>query len=247
MSINKLIPLKDIIYDAFEDMGIDINTDFPTFKRWALRAESHIGSYYSLSKKTFVLKVNNCCAVLPLEARIIRAVVAGDCGCECGDLIEDLILWTIANTTYSANQVYLSIDKPDSGIFPISALKYDIIDNKIVFNQNLDGQMVTVQTMSNVVDCNGEVEVNENHTEAITEYLMYKYAKRSRFSPNKMELGDYQLLERKWEKLRDGARADDAILNPGDREKIVEMLHNPYAGWGLQVGMYNPSDNYGRR
>lgn len=250
MSISKFIPIKDIIYDTFEDMGIDINHDYPTFKRWALKAESHISSFYSLKKETIVLTVKGCIATLPDRFRIVRAVVNGDCGCDCGDLIENTLFNSLNNnslTGFSPGQVFLSIDVPESGqVF--GSLKYNIVDNKIVFNQNLDTQKVTVQGRALQEDCNGELMVSENHDEAIMFFLMYRYALRSKFSPNKMERSETEDLLIKWRMARDGARADDAKLTASERAEIVDMIHDPYVGWGMEAGMKTPDDgNYGGR
>jgi len=247
MSINKFIPLKDIIYNAFEDMAIDINHDFPTFKRWALAAETEISSFYSLKKETVVLVVCGCVATLPQKARIVRAVVAGDCGCDCGDLIDNLLTWATGQTAFNPGQVFLSVDVPDMSRPLFTGLKYNIVDNQLVFSQNLDGQSITVQFRGLHEDCNGELMVNENHEEAIGLYLEYRFCRRSQYSANKIERSVTKSLQIDWMMERDHARATDAKLSPSERADIVEMLHDPYAGWGLQVGMNNPSDdNYGR-
>lgn len=247
MSINKFVPIKDIIYDTFEDMGIDINHDLPTFKRWALKAESSISSFYSLKKETLVLTVCGCIAQLPDRARIVRAVVPGDCGCDCGDLIENLILRAGSTTGFTPGQVFLSIDVPDNGTSLYSPLKYNIVDNQIVFNQSLDGEKVTVQVRALKENCDGELMVSENHEEAIGKYLEWKYANRSQYSPNKMERSVIRGLKMEWEQMRDTARADDAKLSPSERSDIVDMIHDPYIGHGMEVGMRTPyDDNYGR-
>lgn len=252
MSINKFIPVKDIIYDTFEDMGIDINHDFPTFKRWALKAESAISSFYSLKKENIVSVVNECTICLPDRVRIIRAAVLGDCGCDCGDLIDNMSrLPNPSNsngiTSFGIGQVFLSIDMPENGIPPLSVIRYHVVDNKVIFNQNLNGQTVTIQVRSMQEDCNGELMVSENHEEAIGFYLEWRYGRRSQYSPNKIERSVVNETKINWFMARDGARADDAKLTPSDRADIVEMLHDPYIGWGLQVGMNNPNDdNYGR-
>lgn len=239
MSINKFIPIKDIIIDAFEDMAIDINHDLPTFKRWALKAESEISSFYALKKEVLILTVNGCIAQLPDRARIVRAIVPGDCGCDCGDLIENLITWAATNATYSQGQVFLTIDVPD-GKSPMNTLKYYVVDNQIVFNQNLNGQKITVQVRSMVEDCNGELMVPDNHEVAIGLYLEYRFGRRSQYSPNKIERSVTLATKTDWYQARDGARADDAKLSRSDRNDIVAMIHDPYIGWGLEAGMHTP-------
>jgi len=241
MSINKFIPLKDCIYDAMEDMGIDINTEYPTFKRWGVWAEKQIASPYSWVKQICVKTAVDCCIKLPDDAMMLKAVIAGDCGCDCGELVESTLSYAYANTTYDSTQVFLSIDVPEGGMPLFSSVRYSIHNNSIYFNQNVNGQTFTIQYMAARFDCDKELLISENHVEAIVRYLQYKTASRSRFSPNKMELGEVLTLERSWNQLRDGARADDAIINPSDRSDIVAMLHDPLIGHGLMLNMHTPN------
>jgi hypothetical protein len=195
MSINKFIPLKDCIYDAMEDMGIDVNTEYPTFKRWGVWAEKQIASPYSWTKQVCVKTAENCCMKLPDDAMMIKAIVSGDCGCDCGDIIDNLLAYAYTHTTYSSNQIFLSIDVPENGMMSLSTIRYSIHNNTVYFNQNVDGQQFTVQYMAARYDCDQELLISENHVEAIVKYLQYKTAARSRFSPNKMEQGDVRELK----------------------------------------------------
>lgn len=244
MSINKFIPLKDIIYDASEDMSIDINAQFPTFKRWAIWAEKQIHSPYSWCKKVTTVTATNCFAKLPTDAMMVRAVVSGDCGCDCSDLVDGALAYAFANTTYDSSQIFLSIDVPSPGQQILGSIRYSIHNNALLFNQNVDGQTFTVQYWAMHYDCDKEEMVSENHVEAIVTYLQYKTAARSRFTPNKMELGEVEMLKRNWYMLRDNARADDAIINPSDRADIVAMINDPLIGHGMVVGMNTPNFNY---
>ena len=62
-----------------------------------------------------------------------------------------------------------------------------------------------------------------------------------------MERSVVKGLEIDWFSARDGARADDGKLSPSERADIVDMIHDPYIGRSLVVGMNNPdNDSYGR-
>lgn len=246
MSINKLITIKDAINDAFEDIGIDTTFQMPIFMRWATRAEKEIHSYYGWVKKHKVLTFTGCTVKLPIDAMRVQYVLMGDHGCECTDLISSVSRWasssvSVANTTVSQNEVFLVIDKADDS-FGCSGIYYEIQDNSLVFRNNYEEQQVTIQYLGLNEDCDGFLMVGENHIDAINYYIKYRYATRSRFSPVKMELGDVMYFKKEWERLCKEARADDAIPSEPERAAIVAMLHDPYVGWGLNVGMTSNND-----
>ena len=237
MSVNKLISIYDSVNDAFEDMGVDISNDTPVFTRWAIKAEKKIGSYYGLKRKVFVLDVKNCIAHIPANARFVQIVVEGDKGCECDDLRQQCNLPTnIFGAPGSENHTFLVVDIPggnSTGLY--SKVRWEIQDNKIVFAHKMTCEKITIQALVYEVDCHGFPLVNENHIEALTNYIMYKYASRSRFSANKMDMGDVIRLKNEWIITKGEAIADDSELSETDRQDIVNMIHDPWIGYGLEV------------
>lgn len=236
MAINKLISIKQAIFEASEDMGFDITRDKPTFAMWAVRAEKDIGSYYSYKRKRDVLTISNCCAQLPCSAAYLKAVVMGDYGCDCEALFGSLYTWA-GGAFAIPTETFLIIDNGDSTRYSCAGIQYTIQDNSILFNQNLDGQKVTIEYLGLEEDCDGFVMVNENHIPAIIEYIMWKFCVRSRFSAVKMELGDTQMHKQEYFRLASDSRAMDATLTEADRAEIVAILHDPFSGIGLNVGV----------
>jgi len=240
MAINKLISVKQAIFEASEDMGFDITRDKPTFSMWAVRAEKDIGSYYSYKRQRAVLTITGCCAQLPSSAAFLKTVVMGDMGCECGELFQNLYIWAGASNI-SSNETFLVIDNPNISDYCLGGVTWSTQDNAILFSQNLDGQKVTIEYLGLEEDCDGFVMVNENHIPAIIEYIMWKFCIRSRFSNLKMELGDIKMHQAEYFRLASDSRAMDATLTDSERNEIVAMLHDPYSGWGLSVGV-SPSN-----
>ena len=241
MAINKLISIKQAILEASEDMGFDITRDKPTFAMWAVRAEKDIGSYYSYKRQRAVLTIKGCCAELPSNAAFLKAVVMGDHGCDCEALFNNLYTWA-SSSAIATSETFLIIDRPDSDDFCLGGTSYGIQDNAILFNTNMDGQKVTIEYLGLEEDCDGFVMVNENHVPAIIEYIMWKFCIRSRFSNLKMELGDTKMHKDEYFRLASDSRAMDATLNPSDRAEIVNMIHDPWSGIGLDIGIN--ADNY---
>lgn len=241
---NKLISIKTPVLEALGDMGIDHGKNIPDLIRWSARAENAIGSYYSYRRKISVLTVDKYRAELPCEAQFVQRVLLGDYGCDCANLFDlcRTFLPTVAWGT-SADSTFLCIDKPDgcTSISP-SGIRFEVQDNHIVLNSNYDKKYLTVQYLGLETDLDGMPKVGENHLEAIVAYIMYRYAQRSRFTQVKMDLGDIQLLDKKWNNLCADARAQDAELSESDRSEIVGMMWDPLIGYGLSLNMHNTND-----
>lgn len=249
MAVNKLISIKAAVLSAFGDMGVDHGKDIPTFTRWAAWAEREIGSYFSLRRAIYPIKVNKWRACLPLEAQYVQRVFLGNFGKDSN--IFDLFNVTcndIGKTiSFTQTDTFLVVDRPQGmQDIIVGPMQWEVQDNDIVFSDNFDGQIITAQCLSLQMDEEGFPMVCENHLEAITEYIMYRYAKRSRFSPNKMELGDVFDLRKQWGILAAEARAVDSEMSEADRDEIKALLHDPISGYGLQLGMHNRDDVYGK-
>ena len=237
MSINKLVPVRDAIFNACDDMGIDTTGQTPTLTRWAVAAEKKIGSYYGWKKKWAVLDVKNCKAKLPCGAMKVQYILVGDHGCDCNDLVTNLSGWA---TTFvpAINDTFLVIDTGGSNSFQCSGVKWEVQDNALVFERNMNGHKITVQYLGYEEDCDGFIEVNENHVDAIVAYIKWKFADRSRYSPIKMDHTDVAINKNEWKEERAMAIADDSEISDTDRQQITAMLHDPYVGHGLEIGMH---------
>lgn len=246
MSVNKLISIKNAIIDTIDDLGLDHSKNIPVFMRWAERAEKKIGSYYGFVRKHAVLDIHNCAACLPLDCAYLQRAVMGDQGCDCADLFNNLcanlsINTTSMNTTNLDLNSFLIVDRPqgDLGIWGLVA--YELQDNKIVFNANYDGQKVTIQYLGVKTDCDGFLEVSENHIDAINEFCKFMY--RSMNPRNGIQLGVARDHEQRWERLCADARATDGQPNESERQEITQLINDPWVGWGLSTGMF-PTINW---
>jgi hypothetical protein len=237
MSINKLLPVRDAIFNACEDMGVDTTGQIPTLTRWAVDAEKKIGSYYGWVKKRAVLDVVGCKAKLPCGAMKVQYALVGDHGCDCTELISNLNAWAMTFRP-AANETFLIVDTIDSNNFQCYGNRWEVQDNSIVFQNNLDGQKVTIQYLGYQEDKNGFIMVNENHVMPIVSYIKWKFAERSRYSPIKMDHTDIAYLKNQWKEERAEAVAADSELSETERAEIVSMLHDPYIGFGLELGMH---------
>lgn len=241
MSINKLISIKNPIINAMDLLNVDHSQNNPVFTTWATDAEKKIGSYYQFVKKRAVLDIKNCIAELPCDARYIQRAILGDLGCDCADLFAltcSLIPMssTVLNASPSLNS-FLIVDMGTGYREITGSIPHVVQDNKIILNQNLDGQKLTIQYLAYSTDCDGFMEIGENHVDAIKWYIVWLYWYRKRnLSP--MEQGKMNTAQREWHRECAHARATDGELTESERNEMVKILHDPLAGPGLDLGMH---------
>ncbi len=247
MSINKLISIKNPIINAIDILGLDHVQDMPIFTTWAIEAENKIGSYYQWVRKRMVLDIHNCVTCLPADAKRIQKAVLGDLDCHCGDLNSSLCDSLFTNSGTFINSVtmgnFLIVDLGDGFDGFLGTVPYDVQDNKLIFDQCLDGKKITVQYLGYKTDCDGFLEIGQNHADAIKWYIVWLYWYRKRnLSP--MEQGKMNTAYREWERNCANARATDSEPSEDDKRQMNAMLHDPLVGYGLDLGMHNTLDSY---
>lgn len=246
MSVNKLISIKNPIVDALDDLGLDHDKFIPVFTRWAEVAEKEIGSWAQYERKRAVIEITNCTACLPSDAVYVQVAIMGDHGEDCDDLMNRWCSTLNSSTNYgTVNNTFFVIDvssSDENGILS-GSIPFSVQDNKMVFDRNFDGQSITVQYLRFKKDCDGFMEVGENHVNAIAWFIKWKYYMRSK-KMNSLEYGKMNLCKAEWERECAHARAQDAELTPSERNDIVANLNNPYNGIGLSVGMNTTLGGY---
>jgi hypothetical protein len=240
MSINKLISIRNPIINAIDLLGLDHVQDMPIFTTWAIDAENKIGSYYQWVRKRVVLDIHNCTVCLPADAKSIQKAILGDVGCACDDLTSsrcDLLFnntGTFVNSNTSGS--FLIVDLGSDFEDFIGSVPYTIQDNKLLLNQCLDGQKITVQYLGYKTDCDGFLEIGQNHVDAIKWYIIWLYWYRKRnLSP--MEQGKMNTARQEWERNCANARATDSEPSESEKLEMNAMLHDPLVGYGLNLGM----------
>lgn len=237
MSINKLISIKHPIIDAMDMMALDHKNHFPMLMVWATDAERLIGSYYQYVRKWKALDICGCVAHLPEDAVKVEHAIFGDHEDNCGDMFNTIFTNpTMINAT--GDNTFLVVDaggsnfnNPVCGIVP-----YGYQDNKLIFDIKPNQDKVTIQYIGYKTDCDGFVEIGENHKDAIVSYILYKWLARKR-KKSSQEMNEMRWYANEWDKHCAHARALDSELTETEREEIAQMFHDPYAGRGLYVGM----------
>ena len=247
MSINKLVSVKNPIIDAQDYLGIDHDKDIPFFMKLATTAEKQIGSYYQYERTKKALPIVNCVACLPNDAVLVEVAVLGDLGEDCDNLLARYCGGTGSNsvTDVNSNGLFLVVDlSPNSDTsINFGLVDYEIQNNKIIFSTSKDGQSVTVQYIKFKTDCEGFIEVGENHVDAIREYIIWQYTRRQR-QKNYIDRDMMALAEREWNRLCRHARAEDNRLTASQHADFSRQWNNPRSGKGLWQGAYTTLGNY---
>lgn len=236
--ISRLVSIKNPVLNALQDMGLDIAADVPVFTRWAAWAEKEgIASYYSYCKKIEVIDLKDCHAPLPCDAVYVQGVLIGDYGCDCTDLFEKSLCSLSSITGFNSDNTFLVIDSTDTNNpFP-TRVKWETHNGHLKFKTHYPNTKVTIQYLGFHLDEQGFPKVLDTHLEAITEYIMYKFAVRSRYSPLKMDHSDIARHQSNYQRLFIDARAEDAQISDSERREIVAMINDPYIGYGSPVSL----------
>ncbi len=241
MSINKLVSIKNPVVDAMAFLQIvDHDKLIPLFTAFATDAEKQIGSAAQYELKRKVVDVNQCVACLPSDAVKVEIAIMGDHGENCDNLLRTYCNSVNLPSVYgTVNNTFLVVDAYDMGNgINYGTIPFNIQNNKMIFETNkYDGKKVTVQYLAFKVDCDGFLEVGENHINAIKWFIVWMYY-MGKPSMNSLEYGKMNKAEQEWNRECSHARAMDAIPSPTDWKKINGMLHDPYGGISLNSGMY---------
>lgn len=245
MSINKLISIHNPILDAMDLLNVDHDKFIPKFTRFAELAEKEIGSWAQYEVKRKVIPIINCTACLPDDAVYVQLALLGDHGEDCADLMRRWCGVLNAETNFgTVGNTFFVIDAgDDTQVNWRNSIPYQLQNNKLVFEKSYDGNSVTIQYLRFKKDCDGFMEVGENHVNAIRWYIIWQHL-YGKTSMNSLEYGKMNKAEQEWHRECAHARAQDAELSQSDRNRMVADYHNPFSGIGLSVGMNTTLGGY---
>lgn len=245
MSVNKLISIRNPIVDAQDFMGIDHDKDIPFFTNLATKAEKEIGSYYQYERAWTVISIIGGCANIPNDCVMVEHGIMGNHGTDCAGLFNGGC--GVPNVTnVNSNGLFLVVDVYDTnyGGGGYGCIDFQLQNNKIIFDYGCQNEYITIQYLKYKTDCDGFLEVGENHVNAIREYIIWKYTSRKLMKGGSyIDRGIAQEAKQEWNRECAHARAQDNELTASQRSGIVNLWHNPWAGNGMWQGMYGVLGN----
>lgn len=245
MSINKLISIHNPIIDAQSQLGLDHDKDIPEFTQLAVEAEKKIGSYQQYERTHIILDIVGCIACLPIDAVMVELAIMGNQGTDCANLFTrwgGCINGKITNLSNTTN--FLTIDiggsVGETEFINFSYITFYLQNNKMIFDVNRDGEQVTVQYLRYKTDCNGIMEIGQNHVVAIKWYIVYHYLlkRMMRRQGTYIDRDMVQLAKAEWDKNCAQARAEDGRETYPEHQAMTAMYNDPWSGQGLWQGMH---------
>lgn len=242
MSINKLVSIKNAIVDASDMLALDHNAMLPIFMGWATYAEKEIGGQ-GVIRKFAVIDICGCTAELPCDVVDVKGAILGEHDPNCGSIFSSKIGGAL-NVGSNVGNNFIVIDAGSIGeTTNCGVIPYEIQDNKMVFNYEVNQDKMTIMYTGFATDCDGFIKIGENHVAAVSEYIQWKYWTRKRGKTGSEERA-MNKAEMEWDRLCAHARALDSELTETERMEIAELYNDPYAGRGLYKGM-TTSNQYG--
>tara|TARA_R100000458_G_C8272373_1_gene247200 strand:+ start:1166 stop:1822 length:657 start_codon:yes stop_codon:yes gene_type:complete len=198
--VGKRVSVKRVVASVIRNLEItDASKNFHHFVEWAFEAERKIGSYKTFVKKTATINIVNKQASLPNDF---------------------LSLIDVKKSGNSSNSTYFS---QSSASFP------EDIDKENTFyltedTINISGNATALDIAYYAIDTDDEgyPTIADNHEDAVSAYLMWKYKSRDYYN-GKLARGIYVDMERNWARLCAQARGNDNMPTPIEMKKAASI------------------------
>ena len=199
--VGKRVSVKRVVANVIRNLDIqDASNNFYHFIEWAFEAEKKIGSYKTFVKKTATINVVNKQASVPNDF---------------------LSLIDVKKTGNASNYSYLS---QSSATFPADVnkektfyLTEDTINLSTSNISSLDIAYYAIDT-----DDEGFPTIADNHEDAVSSYLMWKYKSRDYYN-GKLARGIYTDMQQNWTRLCAQCRGNDNMPTPIEMKKAAAI------------------------
>jgi hypothetical protein len=245
MSIKKKVSIYHAVQTAMDNMNQQNTMDIPLYTVWGLEGDRKIGSYYSYKRMIAVLDTHNCHAELPCGAVAVLGLMIGNHGCNCSLQFNHWYgSWASGgggNIQIDTNAGFIVVDPYGGGSAGNCGGSWHIQGNKIIMATNLHCQQITIEYLSYELDDNNFPLINNNHEDALSQYIEYKHALRTRWFDPQYRIAEnvIQDLRREWNRKCRNARAEDGDPSESDFRHITGMINNPLSGIGIALWKYN--------
>lgn len=194
----KKVSIRQTILDAIEDSDDQIARHMNTLLKWAKYCEKAIGSANGYPYKSALLTVSENHISTPAECYKVIAVLPGDYTSEFNlqYLKDSNVTIHVENISDEDDLEYVWGSLSN---VRISEVLWEEIGDQVNIVDQYNGMDVTLVYQYIQTDAKGYWLINETHVDAITKYLVYKYAKKfvfKNFKSSKLTRGaDITMLQ----------------------------------------------------
>ena len=202
--VGKRVSVKRVVANVIRNLEItDASKNFYHFVEWAFEAERKIGSYKTFVKKTATINVVNKQASMPNDFLSLIDVKSSGNGSTSTFFSQSSA--TFPENTTDQNSFYLTEDTINLSSNSCTALDiaYYSID----------------------MDDEGFPTLADNHEDAVSAYLMWKYKARDYYN-GKLARAIYVDMEKNWSRLCAQCRGNDNMPTQIEMKKAGAIWNN---------------------
>lgn len=242
MSIQRRVSVALAIQDAMGDMGLYDDRLRPVMTRWAEEAESLIGSFYQF--KRAYRKASMCnenTMDIPCDVMAISGIFATSAidETQCGKIFRDAYSYYQGYNTLAYTAGNFIINPLGVSVW-FSRPQWEIRGNQIIFMTPQPIKDFVLDCFVREVDGDGFWLISETHREAVSQFIKWKLAERSRFDARMKTFTETQIaiLQREWNRKCSNARAKDSAPTSSEMAEIRSMWNDPLTGSASSVWRY---------
>jgi len=220
----KRIPIRQAIINAVEESDNNLSRYPNQALKWAKYIEREIGSALGYKIKSKMIQLTGCYLDIPGDCYHVMGVFPGDWEDQCNIQYRNITNPLIQTDTRTGQDVYgrdLELIWQPAETTWLKEFMWEEIADQLHMIQQFEDQEMTIVYQYIETDDKGYWMVNESHIDAITKYILFKYAGKYRWKYLK---GDKLLrqshlvmvedLKRDYNQAVRHARAEDGKESP---------------------------------
>ena len=234
MSIVRKVSIYNAVLQAVSDGDELYISNKPLLLKWSKQSYIRIMGYYSLPEVILHGVAVENRAALTDGTVFVQFCYLGNIDLRPGYWADPLWVQVIGSLNFDAqNQLYLL---GDTRLIRPTGLTWSVQDNDVVFDANIDGRDVTIDTFALELDADGNPTIEENLVEPIGKFLQFKLAEKEnnmKFRKGILKPMDMAYSKSLWKQYNDLVAKSRTPATPSEHYEIAKMLNFPYSGNSL--------------
>lgn len=216
--------IKHAIVDAIDQTDATLARYENQMIKWAHYIEKAIGSKDGYKRVAKAYTIDGSVIEKPAGCVKVLRVLYGNHEDKINAYYQDEARLFVQRTEETYDGITVIMGWSEAENYIMSELIWDEYEDKVNFLQNLQGREITVFYNQIDVDDQGYWIVQESHIKAITDYIIYMFAKKNLWRTLKSdrmirntELNNIQILKAQYETSIRNARAEDGNETPYEK------------------------------